>query len=139
MCIGVPHRTDLWQVGDAAGQNGAHNIASVVEKRKIIQEKEQTMFNRPTIKPYDIIQIINYAWGCSFSCIQSNKKAIAERGWYPFNRCLMTNPQVRFSITDQEQELKASPQSLVVLPVQTLLIIVGWSRDEPILKESFLS
>ena len=27
-CIGVPYGTDLWQVGDSAEQNGAHNISS---------------------------------------------------------------------------------------------------------------
>ena len=57
-------------------------------------DKERIMYDRPTIKPYDIIQIINIAWGKSFARIESNKKAIYERGWYLYNRTLMLNPQV---------------------------------------------
>ena len=45
VCIGVPYCTDLWQVGDAPEQNGAHNQASVVEKRNIMERKGQHMYN----------------------------------------------------------------------------------------------
>ena len=35
VCIGVPYGTALWQVGDSSEQNGAMNVASVVEKGKL--------------------------------------------------------------------------------------------------------
>ena len=139
VCIGVPYCTDLWQVGDAAEQNGALNIASVVEKRKIMQEKENVMYNRPTIEPYDIMRIVNEGWKHSFARVDSNKKAIAERGWFPFNRYLMTNTQVRSSITEQEQANEQASTSRVVLPVHTLLDMVQASdRSEPSIDPSHL-
>ena len=80
VCIGVPYGTALWQVGKSAEQNVHFNMASVVEKRKIMQSKDEYMYDHPTIKPYEIIQIVNAAWSKSFDRVNSNKKAISERG-----------------------------------------------------------
>ena len=43
VCIGVPYGTVLWQVRDSAEQNGSFNIASMVEKINIMQNKYQYM------------------------------------------------------------------------------------------------
>ena len=139
VCIGVPYCTDLWQVGDAPEQNGAHNQASVVEKRNIMERKEKQMYNRPTIETYEIIQIINKAWAQSFARVNSNKKAIAERGWYPYNRQLMTSPHIRSSITAEEEENELLPNSSVILPIQTRESIIDLSHSEPTVNPTFLS
>ena len=99
VAILMPYGTDLWQVGDTIEQNGCYNMASVVKKRMIVEEKLKYMIDTLTIESHEIIIIINYAWTRSFSRIESNRQAIADRGWYPYNRILMTDPSIRASIT----------------------------------------
>ena len=89
--IGVPYGTALWQVGDAPEQNGTFNMESVKAKRNIVDTMGSMMIT-PTIHPHDIMTIINAAWDNSFARVDTNKKAISERGWVPFNRNLMTYP-----------------------------------------------
>jgi hypothetical protein len=73
-------------VGDAPEQNGAHNQASVVEKRNIMERKGQHMYNRPTIETYEIIQIIDKVWAKSFARVTSNKKQLpSEDGTHIIN------------------------------------------------------
>ena len=60
------------------------------------------MCDRSTIEPHDIIGIINYAWSKLFSKVESNKKTIPDRGWYPYNRNLIIDPPIRASITKEE-------------------------------------
>ena len=56
----------------------------------------------PTIEPYKIIVLINLAWQRSFGRPVSNRKAIAERGWGPLNRCLLLDKAIRGTMTDEE-------------------------------------
>ena len=48
--------------------------------------------------------------------MESNKRAIAERGWYLHNRKLMTYPIVRASITKAEKEDDPKEESPIKLP-----------------------
>ena len=84
LCIGITYETALWQVSDSAEKNGSMNMASVTEKRAIIEEKERKMVT-PVIEPYEITRIFCSIWEKSFVRVESNKKAIVERGWLPFN------------------------------------------------------
>ena len=84
VCIGVPYGTALWQVGDASEQNGALNMGLSKAKEWLLKEKQKKTM-KLTIEPYEIIVLINMAWQQSFGCQITNKKAIAERGWYPLN------------------------------------------------------
>ena len=45
----------------------------------------------------DIILIINYAWSRSFNNINTNKKAIRDRGWGPLNKILLWYPEIACS------------------------------------------
>ena len=58
--IGVPYGTALWQVGNSPEQNGNFNMMSVKAKRKIVDDKERMMI-KPTIEPWEIINIVNAA------------------------------------------------------------------------------
>ena len=98
--IGVPYGTALWQVGDSFC---SHNTASAREKRRIVENKE-SHFLTPTIEPHEIIDIVSVAWEKSFSRVETNKNAISERGWFPFNRNLMTYPCLRATMTDEEKK-----------------------------------
>jgi hypothetical protein len=50
----------------------------------------------------DIIPLVNRAWPGSFGNIEGNKKALAERGWYPYNRNLLLNSRIRATMTQQQ-------------------------------------
>ena len=54
--------------------------------------------------PTDIIPLINTAWVNSFSEVESNKKAIAERGCFLYNRNLLMQEQLRATITMKDIE-----------------------------------
>ena len=51
---------------------------SVKAKQKIVDNKERLMM-KPTIEPWEIINIVNTVWDESFGCTKTKKKAIAER------------------------------------------------------------
>jgi len=106
-------------VGDSSQQNSAYMVSGEF-KKELIKKKEQTMM-RLTIKPYKIITIINYAWSRSFARPVSNKKTIAERGWYPLNRALLLNAGLRATMTEQQQEEEVD--SGIFFPIPTTLAL----------------
>ena len=126
-------------MGDVPEQNGAYNIASVIKKRNIMERKERTMFDRPTIELYEIIGIINAAWERSFARVGSNKVAITKRGWFPYNRQIMTLPQIRSSITKEEEDLELLPTSSIILPIQARESIINLSNSEPSIDPTYIS
>ena len=105
VCIGVPYGTALWQVGDSSEQNGAYKIALAKAKEDLI-ERKQTKMMSPTIEPFEIVPLVNTAWAHSFARPLSNKKAIAERGWYPLNRNLLLDTTLRATMTEEEKTLE---------------------------------
>ena len=42
----------------------------------------------------DVIPLINSVYWRTFGNVETNRKAIAERGWNPFNRALLDHPEV---------------------------------------------
>ena len=104
VCIGVPYGISLWQVGDATEQNGLYKIYLYKGKDKLLKYKLTHMMSKPSIESTDIIPLHNYAWENSFAKVESNKKAIAERGWNPLNRNLLLNPQIRSTMTQDERD-----------------------------------
>ena len=114
--IGVPYGTALWQIGDSAEQNGAMNIASVKEKQQIIADND-SHFISPYIYPHDIIRIFNKGWSSSFANVATNKKAIAHRGWFPYNQNLMMDPGLRATMTKDELEKEKNGKGSVHLPL----------------------
>mmetsp|Transcript_19133 Transcript_19133/g.27550 ORF Transcript_19133/g.27550 Transcript_19133/m.27550 type:complete len:177 (-) Transcript_19133:603-1133(-) len=64
----------------------------------------------PALLKTDIIPIINLAWNQSFSRIDSNKKAISDRGWNPLNRALLKDPAImktRVLVQNDNQQAKS--------------------------------
>ena len=85
----------------------------------------------PCIEPYNIMPIIPYSWDQSFAIVESNKKSIVERGWYPYNRNLMTYPEIRASITKEEAENELLNTSKIVLPLQKRVEITDLTNSSP--------
>ena len=95
------------------------------------QKKDNYIYNRPTIDPYKIIRIVNTAWPKLFARIEYNKKAIAERGWLPYNRALMLHPTICASISNQEEELELGDSTKIIIPQQASHKIIDLTKDAP--------
>lgn len=89
--LGVPYLTHLWQVGDSSEQNGSFKIAFSKAKDEMMAFKMR-MGWAPKLEATDIIPLVNKAWAKSFVRVESNKKAIANRGWYPPTKNILTDP-----------------------------------------------
>ena len=104
VCIGVPYGTSLWQVADSKEQNGSFKIAMSKIKSEILKKRLNLYMDHPNIQPTDIIPCVNYAWEQSFARVETNKKAIADRGWGPLNFNLLNNDDIKATMTDSERE-----------------------------------
>lgn len=91
--IGVPYATALWQVGDSPEQNGEFKMKLSEAKRRLVRYKDDRNIPRGICNE-DIIPLLNFSWPSSFGRIRTNKKAIAERGWYPPNRILLLSKEI---------------------------------------------
>jgi hypothetical protein len=100
--LGVPYGTSIWQVGDSSEQNGCYKMNVTIAKDKILTQRESNMISDIGIMPTDIMVIVNQAWDKSFARVHTNKKAIAERGWFPYNRILLDDPDLRATMTEQQ-------------------------------------
>ena len=54
--------------------------------------------------PTDIVLLINKDWVNSFAEVESNKKSIAEYGWFPYNQNLLMHKQLRATMTTKDIE-----------------------------------
>ena len=102
VCIGVPYGTALWQVGNSREQNGSYKIALAKGKKELMEKKEAHLL-RPTVEPYEIMILVNYAWERSFARVDKNKNAICDRGWFPYNRALLMLSEIRATMTKDER------------------------------------
>jgi hypothetical protein len=93
VCIGVPYGTHLWQMGDSSEQNGAFKQALIKQKQKIIYEKSK-LHLPGKVEKQDIIGLVHHLWNASFAKVESNKKAIRNRGWNPLNYKLLDHPEL---------------------------------------------
>ena len=115
VCLGVPFGTALWQVGDTKEQNGSFNMAMTEGKNNLLALKEKLQMPSSLV-PTDILPLINYAWKRSFARVRTNSKAIAERGWFPYNRNIMTFPEIRETMTKKETEEEMTSAD-IILPI----------------------
>ena len=91
--LGVPYLTHVWQVGDSSEQNGSFKIAFSKAKDALVAFKTSKGWDAK-LDAMDIIPLINTAWEKSFARVPSNKKAIADRGWFPPTKNVLTDPKL---------------------------------------------
>ena len=94
VCIGVPYGTAFWQVGDSSKQNGCFNINLSQVKAAMLQTRIDELNHAMQLARTDIIPLVNQSFFSSFGNRLTNKKALAERGWNPYNRNLLLDPTV---------------------------------------------
>jgi hypothetical protein len=81
-CTGVSYGTSMSQVVYRTEHNGTFKIESKKAKASAVR------YNiRPglpvTLHKSDVVRIVNVAWQKSFARVDTNKRAIATRGWGP--------------------------------------------------------
>ena len=79
VCLGVPYGTALWQVGDSKEQNGSFNIALTKAKKELLDFKMRKMTDDASLKPTDLMPLINTAWNANFPRQSKNQNAIGKK------------------------------------------------------------
>ena len=100
VCLGVPYGTALWQVADSTQQNGRFKMLLNKKKRELFRSRIDSCQQDMYLGRTDIIPLINECWHQAYGDKNSNRRAIAERGWYPYNRNLLLHPIIRASMTE---------------------------------------
>ena len=57
-----------------------------------------------TITKTDVIPLANKAWNKSFAREEENRNALADRGWFPMNYCLLTNQEILLTKPKDSEE-----------------------------------
>ena len=87
----------------------------------------------PTITSDEIIPMINYAWQHSFAKVSSNKDAIAERGFNPYNCALLLNKEIRATMTKEQRT-----NEKIVIPIQLKENYIEIDDDSPTFEMKYL-
>ena len=66
------------------------------------------MMDQPSLLPTDIVPLVNFAWDKSFTRIELNKKAIADRGWDPLNYQMLIDKSIQTTMTESKSKSFAS-------------------------------
>ena len=101
VCLGVPYGTALWQVADSSQQHGQFKMLLNKAKRRMFEHRMASCLQDMHLVKSDIVPLVRECWLPAFGNIESNQRAIAERGWGPFNRNLLLHPVIRASITEE--------------------------------------
>ena len=116
-CIGVPYGTALWQVGDSSQQNGKFKILLTKKKRELFEKRLKSFCQHVHLLRSDIMILIRDTWMEAFGNIESNLKAIGDRGWNPLNKMLLIHPIILATITESrikfELERKIFPSKVL--------------------------
>lgn len=102
----------------------ALNMSSYRAKAEIVRRKEN-LSSPPIIEPYEIIPIVNAAWRESFGVVETNRKAILDRGWWPYNRNLLLHPKIWATMT--AKELEREPSRNIILPTHRKMNFIDMS------------
>ena len=78
------------------------------KKQQLMSKQMQTYNQSLQILPTEIMMMINHAWPLSFGNVRTNKKAIEERGWCPFNGSLLLDEEIRQTMTIDETRKEES-------------------------------
>lgn len=111
VCLGIPYRTALWQVTDSSQQNGKFKMELVKAKRELYEERMNACQHDMHLLQTDIVPLVRRRWGPSFGDAAAARRAIAQRGWDPYNQNLLLNPIIRASMAESMIENKRTMNS----------------------------
>ena len=87
---------------------------ALTQAKQDLLDQEYKMSMKVELLPHEIILLVQKAWDASFVRIEKNRNAIANRGWNPLNRNLLTMPDIRGTMT--EDDLSNESSNNVFLP-----------------------
>jgi hypothetical protein len=93
VCVGTPYATDQWQFGDATEMNGCFKMALTKAKEELTRHNVDS-FQKVAFTTTDVVPLLNKAWASSFADPSKGRKALADRGWNPLNRALLTTEKI---------------------------------------------
>jgi hypothetical protein len=101
--IGLPYGTSYWQVGDSTEQNGCFKMALTKAKQSLVTAKNDSGLPFE-INKTDVVKLVKEAWNASFSRVETNQKAVLERGWGPkaLNYNVLLHPEISASNPDND-------------------------------------
>jgi hypothetical protein len=86
-----------------------------------------------TINKHDIMGLVRTAWDKSFGRVETNRKAIADRGWGPLNYCLLDHPELQETDDRVDNSLMAAgflrPDHQELMPLEDLNTTHGFSGN----------
>ena len=100
VCLGVPYGTALWQVADSSEQHGRFKMNLNKAKRELYNNRINSCMEDMHLTKTDIVPLVRKCWGPSFCNVNANRRAIARRGWGPYNRNLLLHPTIDASMTE---------------------------------------
>ena len=101
MCLGVPYGTALWQVADSSEQHGRFKMNLNKAKRELYNLRIDSCMQDMHLMRTDIVPLVAKCWGPLFCDVAANKRAIARRGWGPYNRNLLLHSTIFASMTEE--------------------------------------
>ena len=81
------------------------------KKREIFKRQMDSCMQDMHLQRVDIVPLVSECWNEAFCNTTNNKRAIAERGWRPYNRNLLLHLIIQASMT--EHMIKKERESLI--------------------------
>ena len=116
------------RLGIAQSKTGASKCL-VKEKWWLLTKKSNNGYPF-SIEKSDIVKLVGLAWNKSFARKETNKKAIAARGWNPLNYNVLLHPEIQLSKCTQDSAIPSATFNLTstILP-SDLNLTQGLARN----------
>ena len=89
-------------------------MAQTKAKLNMLETREKLGLGE--LQSTDLMPIINYAWNCSFARRDKNKNAISDRGWNPLDWKLLTDNDLRATMTQKKKSREHHKANNIILP-----------------------
>ena len=126
--IGLPNDTSYWQVGNSMEQNGCFKMALSKAKQKLVTAKNDNGLPFE-INKTDVVKLVKEAWSVSFDRVETNQKAVLERGSGPkaLNYNVLCHPEISSSKPEGDDNGEEKKGLMSALPPSELNLTDGLS------------
>ena len=85
-------------------------------KQELLAKKEELGIYDEGLVDTDLIPLINKTWKVSFTRVDKNWNALADRGWNPLNQDLLLNDDLRATMTSKERSHQHHTSNNIIIP-----------------------
>ena len=122
VCLSVPYATYLWYVGNIKEQNGTFKGEWYRAKTSLYKYKGDFNLELKTSQE-DMMPILNRIFEKSYGRVESNLRALSDRGWNPPNRNILDHPD----LVGQEQYNGEEQESVEQVDYRSINMETGLS------------